>query len=150
MARCELALGAGQVPPVELLDPGEIGAVGLERGGGRPGEADPHLVRRAREVEQLGGELVEQRPDVGAGAVVHPGHVHPVAAGDVVHPRREVERVARLGEVAQHDGPDAGLPGQPPGHVEPDVVARPEPVLGQEIVQPLVVHDREVVPLATG
>ena len=57
------------------------------------------------------------------GAIVDPGHVHPLAARDVVHPRHEVQRVAGLGEVAEHHGPDPGLAGQPPRQVEPDVVA---------------------------
>ena len=58
-----------------------------------------------------------------------------------------MERVARLGIVAEHHGPDPGLAGQAPRQVEADIVAGAEPVRGQEVVEPLVVDDGQIVPL---
>jgi hypothetical protein len=58
-----------------------------------------------------------------------------------------VERVAGGGEVAQHHGPDTCLASNPPGHVQTDVVSNLQIVLGEQVVQPLVVDHGQIVPL---
>ena len=91
----QVALRARQVPAIEPVHAGEVGAVGLERLAGGPREADRQLGRRAREIEQLGRQLVEQRPGVRRRSGRPPARrLIRVAAGDVVDPGRQVERVA--------------------------------------------------------
>ena len=144
----EIALGAGQVPPVEVLHPAQIGAESLQRLGGRARQSDADLVGGAGQIQQLGGQIVEERA----------GRRGPARSstratstrfpdGHIEDPGGEVQRVAGRGKIAQHHGPDTGLARQPPSHVEADVVAHLEPVAGQQVMQPLVVHHRQIVPL---
>ncbi len=58
-----------------------------------------------------------------------------------------MQRVAAPTVLAQHEGPHSGFACHAPGEVEPDLVPRPDPVAGQQVVHPLVIHDREIAPL---
>jgi hypothetical protein len=143
----QVALRSRQVPAVQAVHAGEIAAVrceGLSRGAR---QAHRQIGWGAREVEQLGRELVEERSGILARPVVHSRDADPGAAGHVVDSRGEMERVPHFREVTQHDGPHAGLAGEPAGHVEADVLGRLDAVLAEQVVEPLLVNDREIVPL---
>ncbi len=143
----EVARGGRKVPPIELLDAGQVGAERLQRRRGDVRESGADVPRGPREIEEPGRQLVEQRAHVRAGSSIHPRHIHSFAGGHVEDPHREVQGVAPSTVLAQDHRPDPGLPGHLARQVEPDLAARPEAVAREQVVHPLVVHDGQVVPL---
>ena len=58
-----------------------------------------------------------------------------------------MKRVPRRRELSQHYRPGSGFAGKPPGHVQADIVSNLELMLHQQVMQPLMVHNAQVIPL---
>ncbi|MEO8450693.1 MAG: hypothetical protein ABI647_12915 [Gemmatimonadota bacterium] len=106
-------------------------------------------MRRPGKIEQLGCQLVKQRPYVVARTSVSLNDLEALPARDIVHPGDDVQRIASAGVVTQDNGPHSSLPGQSPGKLEPDR-AVPIPFRRHQIVDSILVDHGKIAPLRQG
>ena len=147
VARSEIALRAGQVPAIEPVHPREVGPVRLERLAGGPGQAEREVGGRAGKVEQLGGQLVEQRAGVlAARSSTRATLIRAPLATSYTRAARWSESPARAKSPSTTVHTPASR-ARRRAMSRPMSSRRPQVVAAQEVVQPLVVHHGEIVPL---